>query len=55
MGFWHDERTDTDYTWDDQAIEVDISDNPIVHQLLDANGTVIRTWTARPPVGYRAP
>lgn len=35
------------------TLEVDIVDNPVVAELLDAGGNVIRQWLARRPIGYR--
>lgn len=35
--------------------EVDVTDNPVVHELLDADGNVIRQWTERPPFGFQVP
>lgn len=52
MGAWTDWNGD-EYEWPDQSIEVTVTDNPVVHELLDAKGTVIRQWTERPPIGFR--
>lgn len=53
MGESYDERTGEYHEWTDPTLEVDITDNPITHQLLDHHGNVIRQWQARPPIGFR--
>lgn len=53
MGAWYDERTGDQYEWTDQSIDVTVTDNPVVHELLDQHGNVIRQWTERPPIGFR--
>lgn len=53
MGFWYDERTDTEYVFDTPAIDVTVTDNPVTHELLGPDGEVIRQWTERPPIGFR--
>jgi hypothetical protein len=37
------------------VLEVFDSDNPVVAELLDADGTVIRQWRERPPFGFQVP
>jgi len=40
--------------WEDPAApEVDITDNPIIAELLDLDGNIVKQWTARPPIGFR--
>lgn len=51
MGSWSDGNFD--YEWEDQTIEVDYVENPVVYELLGPDGKVIRQWTERPPAGFR--
>lgn len=53
-----------DESWEDQglddvvdapSLEVELSENEVVAELLDANGDVIRRWLARPPIGFALP
>lgn len=37
------------------VLEVEVSENPVVAELLDAEGNVIRQWVARPPIGFAVP
>ncbi len=53
MGYWLDERTGDEYTFDPPIPEVEVTDNPIVAQLLDHNGEPLRTWRERPAIGFR--
>jgi hypothetical protein len=34
-------------------VQVTMTDNPIVAELLGPNGDVLRQWRERPPVGFR--
>jgi hypothetical protein len=35
------------------SIEVEVSHNPIVAELLGPDGEVIRRWRERPPIGFQ--
>jgi hypothetical protein len=37
------------------VLEVEVSENPVIFELLDHNGEVIRQWLARPPIGFALP
>lgn len=37
------------------ALEVEVSENPILATLLGPDGEVIRTLLARPPIGFALP
>ena len=37
------------------APEFTVTENPVVAELLDADGNVIRQWTERPPFGFQVP
>lgn len=52
MGSW-DAGNGVEYEWPDHELTVEVSDNPVVAELLDAQGNVIRQWLKRPPIGYR--
>lgn len=52
MGAWSDDRG-TEWEWPDQPVMVEVTDNPVVAELLDADGNVIRQWRERPPIGFR--
>ena len=34
-------------------LTVDLTENPVVYELLGPDGTVIRQWLEREPIGYR--
>lgn len=55
MGAWV--RESGEVVWRDDftapAPDVDVTDNPVVDELLDAKGRVIRQWRERKPIGYR--
>lgn len=34
------------------AVEVVVTDNPVVHKLFGADGEVLRVWRERPPFGF---
>ena len=52
-GSWFDVRTGDAYEWENPPVEVTVTENPVVHELLDADGNVIRQWTERPRIGFR--
>jgi hypothetical protein len=55
---WPDESWEdygADEVPDPPQIEVELSENEVVAELLDANGDVIRRWLARPPIGFALP
>lgn len=51
-GSWVDLRTGDIYEWENGPVEVTVTENPVVHELLNASGKVIRQWTERPPIGF---
>ena len=52
MGAWVD-WDGTEWEWNDPMMQVDVTDNPVIYELLDANGRAIRQWVERPPIGFR--
>jgi hypothetical protein len=37
------------------ALEVEVTDNPVIYELLGPDGEVIRQWLARTPIGFALP
>lgn len=44
---------DTTVEFDPPDLIVEMSDNPVVAELLGPDGEVIRQWVEREPIGYR--
>ena len=53
MGYWSDDSHDIEYVWDDQHVNVDLTDNPITSVLYGPNGELLRLWRERPEIGFR--
>lgn len=48
-----DPDTDMVVEFDVPELTVEMSDNPVVAELLGPDGNVIRQWVEREPIGYR--
>jgi hypothetical protein len=47
---------DDGYEWyapDVPDLSLEVTDNPVVAELLGPDGAVVRQWRARPPFGFR--
>ena len=53
MGSYYDLRTEEEWQWEDPVIEVETTPNPIVSVLYGPDGKPLRSWAARPPIGFR--
>jgi hypothetical protein len=51
---WYDPKQDDYVEFEPAVPEVDVSDNPVVAELLGPDGQVLRRWCERPPFGFRA-
>ena len=52
MYAWVDRETGEPFERTERSCEVDDRDNPVVAELLDVNGNVIRQWRERAPIGF---
>ena len=53
MRLWLDEVHEIEHEFDIPEVSFEVTDNPVVAQLLGPDGEPIRQWRERPPFGYR--
>ena len=54
MNEWYDARRDEWHEYEAPDLTLHVSENPVVAELLDADGGVLRQWRERPPFGFRS-
>ncbi len=50
---WWDEQHDAEWEFEAPDLTFEVTDNPVVAELLGPDGQVLRQWTERPPFGFR--